>query len=183
MHAVMNEAIRAERSEPWSSTSAANPTANTQTAVGSGRVGRPIDGLAQVASDPRAPSLGARRVMATRITRNGRPSGSPCCGSQVNTVRSFVISDWHMPSTSPASAVTANDSKRPTSATPSAGTISSVYEIGSSVESGAIRMPASAASSVAMIQFCVAIRVAEMPIRAAPRLFSAAARVARPKRV
>ena len=61
--------------------------------------------------------------------------------------------------------------------------MNSVYDVGSTVETGAIRMPASPASTVAMTQFPRPIRFADRPISAAPCSFSAAAPVARPKRV
>ena len=134
-------------------------------------------------SPPRARTARERSDIATMMTMNGSASPRPCCGSQVHTVSSFVISDWAQPSARPASAVIQNDSKRPISATASAGTMNSVYEVGSRLAIGAIRMPATPASTVAMIQFCAATRLADMPVRAAPRSFSAPARVASPKRV
>ena len=96
---------------------------------------------------------------------------------------SLLISDWKQPISRPASAVIQNDSNRPTSAAASAGTMNSVYEVGSRLATGAIRMPAAPASTVAITQFCAAMRLAEMPVSAAPRAFSDPARVASPKRV
>ena len=103
------------------------------------------------------------------IRMNGSASDSPGCGNHVHTVISFVISDWKQPISRPASAAIENDSNRATSAAASAGTMNNVYEVGSRLEIGAIRMPAAPARTVAMTQFCAAMRLAEMPISAAPR--------------
>ena len=61
--------------------------------------------------------------------------------------------------------------------------MNSVYDVGSTVETGAIRIPAMPASTVASIQLPAPMRFADSPISAAPRSFSALARVASPKRV
>ena len=117
------------------------------------------------------------------ISTNGSAWGTPCSGSQLQTPSSLVTSDWSIPSASPAAAATPKDWNRATSATPSAGTMNSVYDVGSTVETGAIRIPAMPASIVASIQLPAPMRFADSPIRDAPRSFSALARVASPKRV
>ena len=61
--------------------------------------------------------------------------------------------------------------------------MNSVYDVGSTVETGAIRMPAMPASIVARTQLPAPMRLADRPTSAAPCSFSALARVARPKRV
>ncbi len=180
---LTSDAMNAARSEPCSANSATTPTAKQASVVAYGRDGRPSDGLRSSPTVPRAPTPRENSVIATTISRNGSASGSPCCGSQGNTDSSFVISDCSMPSARPAAAATPNDVKRATSATPSAGTMNSVYEVGSTVETGAMRMPAIPASSVASTQLPAPIRSADNPTSAAPCWFSALARVARPKRV
>ena len=117
------------------------------------------------------------------MTTNGSASGSPCWGSHVQTVMSLSISDWAQPISRPASAVIQKDSNRPTSAAARAGTMNSEYEVGSRLATGAIRIPATPARTVAITQFWPAMRLAEIPVSAAPRSFSAPARVARPNRV
>ena len=94
-----------------------------------------------------------------------------------------MISDWSIPIPRPTAAAIANDWKRATSTAASAGTMYSVYAVGSTVEIGAIRMPAAPARMVARIQLPPEVRSADRPITDAPVSFSATARVARPKRV
>src|SRR4051812_18428431 len=86
------------------------------------------------------------------ISRKGMTCGRPWSGSHSQTASSLVISDCSIPSARPAAAATPNDVNRATSATPSAGTMNSAYDDGSTVETGAISTPASPARTVAMIQ-------------------------------
>ena len=183
MQIVTIDVMNAARSEPCSATSRTTPSTNMISEVAIGRLGRPSEGLRSAPVLPRAPNRRALRVIVTRMITNGTPSARPCCGSQVHTVCSLISSDCTMPSSKPARAVIQNELNRPTSAAPSAGTTNSVYEVGSSDEIGVMRMPDRVASSVAIIQLRAAMRVGEMPIRAAPVSFSAPARVASPKRV
>ena len=64
--------------------------------------------------------------IATMIRMNGSASGSPCCGSQLATPSSLMISDWSMPIPRPTAAAIANDWKRAISTAASAGTMYSV---------------------------------------------------------
>ena len=105
---------------------ATTPTTNVSAAVTSGRAGRPIDGLRQCPITPRPRSRCALSVITTRMITNGTPSPSPCCGSQVNTVCRWTISDWITPSARPAAAVAPNEENRPISAAPRAGTTNRV---------------------------------------------------------
>ncbi len=83
-----------------------------------------------------------------------------------------------------AATVTPNDVRPPTSAAPSAGTMSSVIVVGSiDALIVAARIPTAAASTAEIIQLTAASRSGERPIKTAPFSSSAAARVARPKRV
>ena len=120
------EVMKALRSDPCSTTSTARPSTKQTPAVTSGLPGRATEGLRRSTSSPRARTLRARSAIVTMMTMNGSASGRPCWGSQVHTVCSLMISDCAMPSASPASAMIQNDWKRPTSATPSAGTMNSV---------------------------------------------------------
>ena len=82
-----------------------------------------------------------------------------------------------------ASAVIQNDDRLPTSTALSAGITSSVIVTGSTLESAdAATMPNSAASIVDSTQLLPARKSGENPSTTAPFSFSAAARVARPKR-
>ncbi len=55
--------------------------------------------------------------------------------------------------------------------------------LGTTGESGAIRIPAAPTTAPASIQFNSAMRSGEMPLTYAPASFSATARVSRPNRV
>ena len=89
-----------------------------------------------------------------------------------------------MPSTNAASVVRPNDVKLPTSAAVSAGTISAGSTIGSIVElTDATKMPSIPVITVDSTQLVPARKSGEKPRTTAPFSFSAAARVARPKRV
>ena len=88
-----------------------------------------------------------------------------------------------MPMPIPAIAVGTRCWNLPTTAAASAGTTKSVYVLGTTGESGAIRMPAAPTTAPASIQFNSAIRSGEMPLTYAPASFSAVARVSRPNLV
>ena len=92
----------------------------------SGAAGRPTEGLRSAISPPRASTDRDRSAITTMMTTNGSASGSPCWGSQVQTVMSLSISDWAQPISRPASAVIQNDWNRPTSAAARAGTTNRV---------------------------------------------------------
>ena len=183
MQVTVSDEMNANRSTLSSSRSSNSPATKHPAAAASGEPGRPIDGLFCAASPPRARTERERNAITTMITMKGTASDSPDWGSHVQTVISLLISDWKHPISRPASAVIQNDSNRPTRAAASAGTMNSVYEVGSRLATGAIRIPAAPARTVAITQFCAATRLAEMPVSAAPRAFSAPALVASPKRV
>ena len=84
---------------------------------------------------------------------------------------------------SAAATVTPNDVNRPMRPAASAGMMSRVNPVGVRSVSGATRIPPMAARSVASTQQTPAWKSGEYPSNVAPRSFSAAARVANPKRV
>src|SRR5712692_6468679 len=88
-----------------------------------------------------------------------------------------------MPIKRPATTAGTRYWNRPRMAAASAGTMNSVYEIGTSGAIGAMRMPDRPATMALIIQFAAATRSGAMPLRNAPFSLSAAARVASPNRV
>ena len=88
-----------------------------------------------------------------------------------------------MPMPRPAAAVRPNERKPPSRAAASAGTISRLVVAGLMLAIGAMRITAAPASIVASIQLTAARRLGDRPMRTAPFSLSAAARVARPKRL
>ncbi len=91
--------------------------------------------------------------------------------------------DWTMPRARAAATVAPNDSSRPTRAAARAGTTSRVVVTGSSPVMGATRIPPRPARTLASTQLTAARRSGDQPSRATPVVSSAAARLARPKRV
>ena len=85
--------------------------------------------------------------------------------------------------TSAAATVTPILVKLPTSAAASAATMNSAYASGMSGTMGAISTPPTPAITVLSAQFTSAMRCGDRPVTNAPFSDSAAARVARPKRV
>ena len=121
-------------------------------------------------------------MITTMITR-----GSPACqsswGIQLHSVRRLRISDWAMPMARPAAVVSPNERNPPSRAAARAGTINRLVVPGSSPAMGAMKITAAPASIEAIIQLMAASRTGECPSSTAPFSLSAAARVARPKRV
>ena len=126
MQTVTIEAMNAARSDPCSASSTARPTTKQMTEVSNGREGLPRVGFRSVPVSPLAPIRRARRVIVTRMSRNGTPSTNPCCGSQVHTVSSLINSDCTMPRPRPAAAVSQNERNPPINTAPRAGTTKSV---------------------------------------------------------
>ena len=88
-----------------------------------------------------------------------------------------------MPMARPPAVVRAKDSRPPSSAAASAGTMSSGVVVGCRPEMGSMRMTATPARIVASAQLAAPRRSGEMPTSSAPFSLPAAARVERPKRV
>ena len=93
------------------------------------------------------------------------------------------IRDWRTPIPSPARAVRAKDSSRPSRAAARAGTTSSGVVVGLMPEMGSMRITATPASTEARAQQTEPSRSGEIPTSRAPFSLPAAARVASPKRV
>ena len=108
------------------STSATIPITTQEPAVIAGRRGRPTAGLWTSVICPRADSRRASTMIVSMMITNGRPSCSPCWGSQVQTVCSLTSSDWSMPMTRPPMTTRVKEEKRASSAAPRAGTMNSV---------------------------------------------------------
>ena len=126
MQVTVSEEMKANRRTLSRTNSRIRPATKQAAAVRSGARGRPIDGLRSAVSPPRASTERDRTAITTMMTTNGSASGRPCCGSQDQTVISFLISDWAQPISRPASAVIQNDWNRPISAAARAGTTNSV---------------------------------------------------------
>ena len=96
----------------------------------------------------------------------------------------YWMSGTCMPSRNAVSVVQPNERKPPTSAAESAGRIRAGTAVGSTLELiEATKMPSSPVMHVESTQLMPARRSGEKPSTTAPLSFSAAARVARPKRV
>ena len=121
-----NDEISALRRFPCSANSAIVPTTKHASAVMYGARGSPSAGRCCLTDSPRAPTRGVMITSTTMITMNGSASPKPRCGSHVQSVISLPVTDCPMPSRSPAIAAMKNELKRASSATPSAGTMSSV---------------------------------------------------------
>ncbi len=133
-----------------------------------------------------APRDGMRSPLIAMITTM-MISGSAACqsrsGIQLSSPRRLRISLCSMPMPSPASVVSVNERNPPSRAAARAGMISRLVVPGSRPEIGAMRITAAPASIAAIIQLMAASRSGEWPSSTAPFSLSAAARVARPKRV
>ncbi len=139
-----------------------------------------------------APRLGRERpwkYRASTITRNGRASLTPGIGpvpawGNQSLVPRNPNQDWVIVIPNAAAVVTQKELNRPRSAAASAGTISSVTVKGSmKLLTEAARMPKAPVRTVDRIQLVPASRSGENPMSIAAFWFSAAARVARPKRM
>ena len=91
--------------------------------------------------------------------------------------------DCATPRPSPAAAVTANDVNRPTRVAPSAGITATVSASGSSWVIGEASTPTAPAAMLPSTQLTIPSRSGDRPASTAPRSFSAAATIARPKRL
>ncbi len=138
--------------------------------------------------DSRVGRCEPRTVIATRIKMTGSASRKLPFGrkSGSQSARAWNVEStlWDIPIASPAMVVAANPFSPPSSAAAKAGTTNRLVSIGSSLlDIPAIAITASPASTDAIAQFRYPSRSGDKPVRTAPFSCSAAARVARPKRV
>ena len=178
---------RRQSGEVRKSTTATATKATSE--VGTAPRARGANGSLMVSTDPRVGSDFPRRTSTMMMITKGRAwvrpgiGWPPALGNQLWPER-YWIQDESIPIPRPASIVTMNELNRPRSDAARAGTISRVIVIGSSDWlMAAARMPNMPASTVEATQFTPARKSGEYPRTIAPFSFSAAARVARPKRV
>ena len=126
-----------------------------------------------------------RNTSAPMMMMKGTAFDHPGCLNRSGSHLAFVsVSSASMtPMSTPPSRVSGNDVNPPTSAAASAGMSSNSTWLTDSPMIGTTRMPATPASAAPAAQLTVAIRSGERPSEAAASWFSAAARVASPKRV
>ena len=159
-------------------------TARTATLAGRGEKGR-----RPAAIVPLVGSRSPRRKSTSTMRRNGSASltpgigPDPACGNQSFVPRN-PNHDWVMAIPKAAPVVSQNELKLPSNAAASAATMRSDTVKGSmKLLIDAARMPNAPVSTVDRTQLVPASTSGENPSRTAPFSFSAAARVARPKRV